>query len=205
MVFMNRVFRMIFAVMLTAFGVASCCSCQSLTELNVLGAPVSEHTAVRLFFDNGNYFHPPFIFRVVTSNDPRLNTAPMLLEGRIAFITVPEMQRLLRELQGMGLLWKESKEHTVFGDATKILPIFDGMSIVVSSKGTAESGIHPAKICENLAPLDSALSTPRALWEFQMFRAEYNCKVPRLNGQAYPDHWPWNRNSKNTANPQAKE
>jgi hypothetical protein len=190
---MNRVFRMILTANLTAFGVASCCHCQTPTELNVLGAPVSQHTAVRLFFDNGNYFHPPLIFRVAASNDPRLKTAPMLPEGRIAFVTMSEMERLLRGLHGMGLSWKESKEQTLFGDATKILPVFDGMSIVVSSKGTAESGIHPAKICENLALLDSSLSTPRALWEFQIFRAEYNCKVSGLNGQAYPDHWPWNK------------
>jgi hypothetical protein len=189
----NRVFSLILPVILTACGVVCCCSCQTPAGLNVLSARVSKDTAVRLFFDPGNYFHPPLIFRVVAASDPRLNTAPLLPEGRTAFITEFEMGSLVKRFQRMGLSWKESKERVVFGDSRKILPTFDGLSIVVLSAGTAESGIDSTKICEDLAPLDSALSTPRALWEFQIFRSEFKCKVPGLNGQAYPDHWPWNK------------
>lgn len=194
MISMKRVYRILRITTLVVVGAVLCCHSQTPGELNVLGSPVDENTAVRLFFDSGNYFHPPLIFRVVTKNDPRLNTAPMLLEGRTTYITASEMQSLLQGLKKSGLSWRESKEQVVFGDATKILPVFYGISIVVvSSKGITESGIDPLKICENLAPLDSALSTPRALWEFQIFRAEYNCKVPGLNSQAYPDHWPWSK------------
>lgn len=194
MISMNRMNRVIRIAVLGVLGVVSSCYCQTPNKLNVLGSSVNDNTAVRFFFDSGNYFHAPLIFRVVAPNDPRLNTAPMLQEGRTAYISVPEMQRLLQGLQSMGLSWKESKKQIEFGDATKILPVFYGLSVVVvSSKGTAESGIDLGKICENLAPLDPALTTPRALWEFQVFRTEYNCKVPGLNGQAYPDHWPWSK------------
>ena len=203
---MNPLFRTIQMVLFVVLSAVSCCYCQAPNELNVLGSPVNEKTAVRFFFDPGNYFHPPLIFRVVAPKDPRLNTAPMLQEGRTAYISGPEMQRLLQGLKSMELSWKESKKQTEFGDATKILPVFYGLSVVVvSSRGTAESGIDLGKICEDLAPLDSTLTTPRALWEFQVFRAEYNCKVPGLDGQAYPDHWPWNAGSENSAGSHPKQ
>jgi hypothetical protein len=205
MTLVNRMLCIILTVTLSASGLSSCSSCQTTVGLNVLDTPVSEHTAVRMFFDPGNYFHPPLIFRVVAANDTRLNTAPMLPEGRTAFITAIEMQRLIKGLQGMKLSWKESREHIVFDEARNLPPVFYGISVVISSEGTAESGIPPAKICDSLAPLDSALSTPRALWEFQLFRAGFNCKVLGLDGQAYPDHWPWNGKSNNTTSPQRKE
>ncbi len=178
--------------MLTAIGTAPCCPCQASTGLNVLDASVSLNTAVRFFFTPGNYFHTPLIFRVVTSQDQRLNTAPMLPEGRTVYISAPEMQRLLKGLQKLGLSWRESKVKIEFGDATEITPDYRLAITVISSAGTAEAGFDPNKICQNLAPLDSALSTPRALWEFQEFRTEYKCAVPGFNGQKYPDHWPWN-------------
>jgi len=184
---MNPLCRTVQMVLLAVLSVASCCHCQTPNELNVLDAPVNENTTVRFFFNSGNYFHPPLIFRVLSPKDPRLNTAPMLQEGRIAYISEPEMQRLLQGLPKVGLSWRESKKKVKFGDATRIPPVYALVIVVVSPKGTAEAGFDPGKICENLAPLDSALSTPRALWEFQEFRSGYKCVVPGLNHQAYPD------------------
>jgi hypothetical protein len=60
---------------------------------------------------------------------------------------------------------------------------------VVSPKGTAVATVSPKRICPTLEPLDAALATSRALWEFQLFRVEDGCKVPGFNNQAYPDHW----------------
>jgi hypothetical protein len=154
---------------------------------------VDKDTSIRFFFDPGNYFHVPLIFRVAAPSDPRFNTAPLLPEGRTAFISVSEMQKMKQGLMRMGLSWQESKKEDVFGDALKIPSTYSMAITVISLKGTATSGFDPKKICENLAPLDSALTTPRALWEFQVFRAEYNCRIPGLNGKAYPDHWPWSR------------
>jgi hypothetical protein len=174
-------------------------------DVDVLGTPVNDKTAVRFFFQPGNYFHAPLILRVVAASDPRLNTAPMLVEGRTAYITVPEMRHFLDGLENAELSWHESKQKMVFGDATKIFGPDALVIVVVTPKGTADAQVDPSKICKELAPLDKAFSTPRALWEFQIFRAEYNCKVPGLNGQAYPDHWPWNTDRGNGTRPQPQE
>lgn len=185
----NRAGYPVCLALLAIFGVAIRCVSQTSDDFHVLSSPADQTTAVRFFFDPGNYFHAPLIFRVVAPNDTRLNTAPLLKEGRTAYITAPEMDRLKESLLHMGLSWKESIKMEVFGDATKIIPLYKMAIDVTSSKGTARSGFNPAEICKNLAPLDSSLTTPRALWEFQVFRAEYQCKVPGLNGQAYPNHW----------------
>jgi hypothetical protein len=202
---MNPLRRTTLMVVLAVSGMMTNCYGQQHAELSILGAPVNESTAVRLFFNSENYFHAPLILRVVASNDPRLNTAPMLKEGRTAYISETEMLHFMQGLQKMGLSWKESKERVEFGDATKIPPVYAMVIVAISSGGTAEAGFDPAKICENLAPLDAALSTPRALWEFQLFRSEYKCRVPGLDGQAYPDHWPWNTGSENSAGPHPKQ
>lgn len=46
-----------------------------------------ENTAIRFFYDppGGDYFHVPLVFRPVKNGDSRLNTAPILEEGRTAF------------------------------------------------------------------------------------------------------------------------
>lgn len=205
MILVNPLCRTISAILLSVFCVVSGCYCQAPPKMNVLGSPVNEDTAVRLFFNSGNYFHAPLILRVVALNDPRLNTAPMLKEGRTAYISEAEMQHFMQGLQKMQLSWKESKGRVEFGDATKIPPVYAMVIVVVSLDGTAEVGFDPAKICENLAPLDAAVSTPRALWELQLFRAEYKCSVPGLNGQAYPDHWPWNTGAENSTGSHPKQ
>lgn len=196
---MNPLRRTILMAVLAVSGMMTSCYGQKPAESSLLSAPVNENTAVRLFLNSENYFHAPLILRVVALNDPRLNTAPMLKEGRTSYISETEMLHFMKGLQKMGLSWKESKERIEFEDATKIPPVYAMVIVVISSGGTTEAGFDPAKICENLAPLDAALSTPRALWEFQLFRSEYKCSVPGLNGQAYPDHWPWNTGSEDSA------
>jgi hypothetical protein len=178
-----------------ALGAATVCPSQIV---DVLHSPIDDGTAVRLFFNSGDYFHAPLIFRVVSESDPRLNTAPLLPEGRTAYISHVEMQHLKQGLAELVLRWpwKQSREVMAFGDAMSIPAVGAMVIIVVSSQGTAEGGLDSTRICNTLAPLDSALRTPRALWEFQLFRDEYKCDVPGLNGQAFPDHWPWNQPKK---------
>ena len=188
----KQVRPIILTAMIAVVGIASYCYGHTRDKLNLLGAPVDENTAVRFFFVSNLYFHAPLIFRVVAPKDPRLNTAPMLDEGRTAYITAPEMQSLLTGLQKTGLSWRESKEKIEFGDPMQILPYFRLVVTVVSSSGTAVSGFDRDKICLNLAPLDSTLSTPRALWEIQEFRTECECVVPGFSEQTFPQHWPWN-------------
>lgn len=151
----------------------------------MLDCPVDGGPAVRFFYhDEENYFHFPLIFRPVAQGDQRLNTAPMGVEGRTAYISAAEMQQLLQRLMLSDLSWQESEKTEALG-SYKRLPSSD---MVVCSKGSARVSLDPKKICDTLAPLDAVLKTPRALWEFQLFRTGYACSVPGFNYHAYPDH-----------------
>jgi len=163
---------------------------QNYDKRNVLNSPVDENAVVRFFYQPvGDYFHFPLVFRVVDQKDPRLNTAPMLIEGRTAYISLPELQQLMQGLAHSVLSWEESEKVEALGSFKK-LDITDNMEItVVSSNGTARTTLNPKKICKTLKPLDSAFKTPRALWELQGFRLNYGCKVPGFDYQAYPDHY----------------
>lgn len=166
---------------------------QNHERLSVLNSPVDEKTVVRFFYQpSGDYFHFPLVFRVVEENDPLLNTAPMREEGRTAYISLSEMQDLAHLLAHSGLGWQESETVEVLGSCKKLGLNGIGLDTMdvrfVSSRGTATAEFSPKVICMILKPLDSALKTPRALWEFQRFRLNYNCKVPGFKPDAYPDH-----------------
>ena len=168
---------------------------------NVVRGPVDDTTAVRFFFNPGNYFHPPMIFRVVifrvvSRSDPRLDTVPLLATGRTVYISGPDMQSLKTGLVRLGLNWAGSGDSTTFGDATEIPPNYVMDITVISLRGTATAGFDPGKICDILAPLDEALGKRRALWELKLFQSENKCRVPGLDGSTYPDHWPWNQPQK---------
>jgi hypothetical protein len=160
---------------------------------SVLNSPVDKNTAVRFFYQPaGDYFHAPLVFRPVEEGDPLLNTAPMREEGRTAYISFSEMQDLARLLAHSGLGWQESETVEVLGSYKKLGLSGIGLDTMdvrfVSSRGTARAEISPKAICMILKPLDAALKTPRALWEFQRFRLNYNCRVPGFKSDAYPDH-----------------
>jgi hypothetical protein len=178
-------------IALAAIGTAGPQSQTTARGKSLFEVSVNESTAVRFFYDEDNeYFHFPLIFRAVSATDPRLNTAPMGFEGRTAYILTTEMQQLLQELGASNLPWQGSKDVEALGSFKKIRNSTDTMEImVVSSKGTARAKIDPKTICESLEPLDPALKTPRALWEFQIFRIEYDCQVPGFVPDAYPDHF----------------
>ena len=155
---------------------------------NVLNSPADESVAIRFFLQPpGDYFHAPLVFRVVDQKDPCLNTAPMLESGRTAYITLSEMQRLLPAVSHTRY-WQEGEVVEVLGSPS-VLSIARMMDItIVSSHGTARGTLDPKEICHTLGPWDSLLRTPRALWEFQLFRQGYDCKVPGFNYDAYPEH-----------------
>jgi hypothetical protein len=157
---------------------------------SVLNAPVDEHMVVRFFYQPaGEYFHFPLVFRVVEEGDPLLNTAPMREEGRTAYISLSEMRELVQRLIQTDLAWRESDAVEALGSFKKLDPVGIGLEIFVGcSNGTARTTIAPRKICETLTPLDTALKSPRAVWELQLFRLGYDCKVPGFDRDAYPDH-----------------
>jgi hypothetical protein len=156
---------------------------------SLLDFPVDQNTAVRFFYNPpGDYFHVPLVFRVVGQGDARLNTAPLGDEGRTAYISRVEMQKLIQGLPHSDLSWQESENVEILGSYKRLLTVKGSMEIlVVCSKGTARTKVPPNSICKTLKPLDAALKTPRALWEFQGFRLNYGCKVPGFNYDAYPD------------------
>jgi hypothetical protein len=98
------------------------------------------------------------------------------------------MDRLINALSSSPLDWQNSRQKTPFINATKIIPQTWNMSVdVLFSKGSAASRIDPKSICDVLPPMDSAFTFDRARWEFQMFRINYGCPVPKgLNPKAYP-------------------
>jgi len=163
---------------------------QETGDGNVLRSPADKSVAIRFFLQPpGDYLHVALVFRVVDEKDPRLDTAPILDSGRTAYITLPEMQQLLPAVTQLPLLWRQAGTIEVFG-SSRVLPLIDDMDItIVSSHGTARALLDHMKICDRLNPLDSAFKTPRARWEFGLFRIAYGCKVPRFNSDAYPDHW----------------
>ena len=165
---------------------------QTARQDQALTFPAGKDSVVRFFCQppDGEYFHVALLFRVVEKKDRRWNTAPVFDEGRTAYISVSEMRQLITALSATHLSWDESTK--VGGLETfKTIHSDGGMSIkVLSAKGTAKAAIEPKKICETLAPLDHALQNPRALWEFQLFRSQYHCRVPNLNPNAYPERGP---------------
>jgi hypothetical protein len=154
----------------------------------VFDSPAGENTVVRFFYNPpGDAFHAPLVFRALKQGDARLDTGPMSTEGHIDYVSLLEMQQLLQELAQSNLAWQESEKIETLG-SFKQLQITDSMEIlVVTSKGTAKAQVRPARICETLGPLDSALTTKRSLWEFQAFRIGYGCKILGFKYGAYPD------------------
>jgi hypothetical protein len=157
-----------------------------------LDVRAGQRTAVRFFYEppGNSYFHTPLVFVAVSDEDPRLNSAPSLESGRTAFVRVSEMKSLLDGLRRLGLAWRVAPERTSFGPAINLDHTGKMDITVISSNATAIASIEPKHICRDLSSLDSALSTPRALWELQKFAFSYDCNVPGFDNEAYPDHGP---------------
>lgn len=70
------------------------------------GCPVDQATVVRVHYypANSNYVHYPIVFRPVPQGDPRLDTVPLVPEGRTAYISMRDMRHLLRTLAAEHLL-----------------------------------------------------------------------------------------------------
>lgn len=182
------------AVFLSMVLAASCYSQKPGGKAWLLNCPIDRATAVRFFYnpEEAGYFHFPLVLDVVPSCDPRLNTAPMRPEGRTAYITQDEMRSLLRALAQVDVSWEVSSKVEPLGDFHSLVRLHRAgppyLSIEVTcSRGAARGKVGPAKICSALAPLDSAVKTPRALWEFQFLRIGYGCKVAEFNMHAYPE------------------
>jgi hypothetical protein len=157
-------------------------------EPSVLSAPVTLKSAVRFFFNPGNYYHWPLVLRVVGANDRRLESTRLVKMTRVAYVTPSEMETLDSAMKSTKLPWDTSPE-TKRLNYDEHLPIVYAMVVTVfSSTGTATTRVEPGKICGTLPPLTSAITSPRALWEFKLFLKGYGCDFPGFNYDAYPDH-----------------
>lgn len=187
----NYVARVCFLVLVT-FASALRSSSQATSQGHTLTLPADKDSVVRFFYQpaDNNYFHLPLLFRAVDESDPRWNTAPEFEVGRTAYISFSEMQKLITALSAAHLSWEESA--TVEDLETyKTIHSYRGMGIkVLFATGTAKATIAADKICDTLAPLDITLRTPRALWEFRLFRMQYHCQVSNFDSKAYPDRMP---------------
>jgi hypothetical protein len=180
--------RVCFLLLVTLM-IALWSSGHAVSQGHALTLPADKDSVVRFFCQppESNYFHVALLFRVVEKNDPRSNTAPVSDVGRTAYVSLSEMRQLITSLSAAHLSWDESTKVEAL-ETYKTIHSYGGMGIkVLSANGTAKAAIEPKKICETLAPLDDALQTPRALWEFQFFRSQYNCRVPNFNPNAYPE------------------
>lgn len=187
----HRVTRVCFLLLVTLM-IAPWGSGQTERQGHALTLPAGKDSVVRFFCQppDGEYFHVALLFRVVEKKDPQWNTAPVFDEGRTAYISVLEMRQLTTALSAAHLSWSESTKVETL-ETYKTIHSDGGMGIkVLSPNGTAKATIEPKKICETLAPLDDAFQTPRALWEFQLFRSQYHCRVPNFNPNAYPERVP---------------
>ena len=161
-----------------------------------LSGPVDTKTIVRfLYTPPESYAHVPLVFRALGEKDPRLGTAPMLVEGRTAYISLAEMREVVQILKNSLSSWDTSKDVEV-PRPTMGLFFPDGLEVVVFfSTGTARTVVTPSRLCATLAPMDAALRG-RALWEFQLFRLGYDCRVPGFDRKRYLEHYTGERTAK---------
>jgi hypothetical protein len=103
-----------------------------------------------------------------------------------AFVSAGEMKRILGGLKALGLSWVDFSGREVFKDkfnrkGTDMLDI-----TLVSSGATAKTQIRIARMCDLLDRLDSAMPSPRILWQFQTFRWDNGCYVRDYDNSAMP-------------------
>lgn len=158
----------------------------------VLSAPVGNQTAVRFFWfgDMDSHFREPMDFYTVSATDPRLHTVEMPDPNHLdrpwtTFVTVPEMKHLIGGLESLNLNWVDSSRREAFGNLHPFENSFLDIT-VLTSKGTAKGYIRIARMCDQLATLDSAMPTPRIRWQFQLLRVDDGCIVPGFFGSEVP-------------------
>ena len=165
---------------------------QAQDESSLSGLTIDGSIAVRFFFQpaNADSSRPALIFRVARKNDSNSNSAPIDRQGRSAFVSLDEMKELLGLLQGTSIHWRVSREREEMLPFMKLLqPTKDMIVTVFATNGTASASIPSKSLCAILTKLDPAIKTPRASWEFALFRRMYHCKVPEFDVSAYPDHY----------------
>jgi hypothetical protein len=156
----------------------------------LLETPISDETALSFYWfgDMESHFRDPVNLFVVPDGDSRLHKVEMPDNNRQvnAFVSAGEMKRILGGLKALGLSWVNFSGREVFKDkfnrkGTDMLDI-----TLVSSGATAKTQIRIARMCDLLDRLDSAMPSPRILWQFQTFRWDNGCYVRGYDNSAMP-------------------
>lgn len=166
---------------------------QKASHSLILSAPVDKQTAVSFFWfgDMDSHFREPMDFYTVPAADPRLHTVKVreaVYPDRpwTTFVTASEMERLIVGLESLDLNWVDSSRREAFGDRNHRENSGFLNVLVLTSKGTAKSYIRIARMCDELAVLDSAMPTPRIRWQFQLLRVDDGCIVPGFYDSEVP-------------------
>jgi hypothetical protein len=156
----------------------------------ILNTPIDGHTVVRFFFHPpvSDRFVYPLVFRVAAEGDEEMKTAPLLTEGRTAYISSAEMKDLVAAITRSITMGQQTNNVEVLG-SWEMIPVTDSMDVVVIfSKGAARGEIPRKDICKTLSSLATSVNIPRARWEFDRFRMYNACRVPGFDDTKYSDH-----------------
>jgi hypothetical protein len=154
----------------------------------VLSAPVEPGSTVTFIWlpDEDSQFRNPITFHVVPAGDSRLHSADLRAgEDWNAWVDAAEMGRVVERLRWFNVKWAETHRAAALKDLeAKLAP--DTLEIVVeSSAGTARSTTRQAA-CDQLSQIDTALTSPRVLWLFQLFRVNRGCIVQGFDRTRVP-------------------
>jgi len=135
-----------------------------------------------------SYFHAPIILESSEQEKKSYEVAPRTPEGRKLFLTPSEMQGFVSKLRALNLQWAEPVPSGPLGpvtsrdaDGTVNFSWFEEGRVRVAH-------LKPESLCRTLARLDGAFTQKRTLWEFQLFRSGFGCRVLGFNRSEFPDH-----------------
>lgn len=156
----------------------------------LLDSPVNEKCAVSFYWfgDMESHFRDPINFFTVPDADGRLHKVELPDSDRQVnvFVSSTEMKRILEGLKALDLSWVDLRGRETFKDkfhrrGSDMLDI-----TLVNTEATAKTSIRIARMCDELDRLDSAMPTPRILWQFRTFRWDNGCYVHGYDNSAMP-------------------
>ncbi len=142
-----------------------------------------EDLGIRIYYaPPGLAWHPPIIFLPISPLDQRLGD----LDREVISVTPTEMRALAAKLAVVSLEWKaDDTTESLFPGFWHLATELDPRRLqfmVSCGKGSCEAYLDPARLCEVLSTFDSSITTVKALWHFQAYRANLGCKVDGYNG-----------------------
>ncbi|MGA8938923.1 MAG: hypothetical protein WB439_07140 [Acidobacteriaceae bacterium] len=148
-------------------------------------------TAVQFYWfgDMDSHWRQPMNLYVVDASDPRLHKVEFkqepLHEAAIAYISLPEMQKIITQLSRSDDLWYETSKGGRLPDRPND-PDDEAQITVVSSHGTSVDRVRITHMCDEFASYDDLMPTKRILWQFQTMRWDNGCIIPGYHNEDVP-------------------